>query len=169
MLKDNDSLQNEGKQKSYSAKTNETFSIQKVIRNFFFIREDKGIRDALLNHKENCSPQAVQGMWQAYGQIRAARLTRRGVLCATGIFGTGLYIFQQYLSMQAKELQNREDAFKKTKISYEELVEKFKKTTRENKILAQEFAFADATVKKICPDEKCYQEYIEAKANKPGI
>lgn len=50
------------------------------------------------------SPQAMQGRWQAYGQIRAARITGRCAVLATGVVGTGLWLYQQKISGQARQL-----------------------------------------------------------------
>lgn len=53
------------------------------------------------------SPQAMQGRWQAYGQMRAARIAGRFALLTTGVLGLGLWGFQQMLSWQKRELDEK--------------------------------------------------------------
>lgn len=70
------------------------------------IRGNDDFADTLLNHREKDTVQAVQGMWQAYGQMRAARTLARGAVAATGVGGVGLWIYQQTLSQQRKKIED---------------------------------------------------------------
>jgi len=78
-------------------------------------REETDIKKMLLDyHANECKfpelpgtktpPQAIQGMWQAYGYMRAARTRGRFALFATGIIGTGLMLYRFQLSSQEKEI-----------------------------------------------------------------
>lgn len=73
-----------------------------------------------LNHiqveiKKNASPQEIQGLVQAIGQVRAARIIAMGAIVATGVGGAGLWIFQQVVSQKNKELEQKENELVKAK------------------------------------------------------
>ena len=55
------------------------------IDNKKLLNSKKYFDQALFTHKEYNSPQSVQGMWQAYGQMNAARISGRYTLAATGM------------------------------------------------------------------------------------
>ena len=74
---------------------------------------DHDFKELLFNHEHKNTPQAIQGQWQAYGQMRAARTTGRFAVLTTGIFGLGLWAFQQLVSTQKKELDKQEKEVKK--------------------------------------------------------
>ena len=54
------------------------------------------------------SPNAAQGLWQAIGQIRAAKITGLYTVAATGVLGAGLASYERYLSKRAKEVEEIE-------------------------------------------------------------
>lgn len=72
-----------------------------------------------MSSETSTPPQVLQGMWQAYGQMRAARTTARATIIATGILGAGLFAYQQKLKEKAeektKELEEREKDLLKEK------------------------------------------------------
>lgn len=75
-----------------------------------FRLKTKGNQDfseLLLTHPESNSPQAIQGMWQGYGQMRAARILGRSTIVATGLIGVGLWRYQQELKKEKKILEER--------------------------------------------------------------
>lgn len=69
------------------------------------IQRNVDFAEQLLNPKKELSPQEKQGMWQAYGQMRAARTLARGTVLATGILGTTIWLQQQSLKKQEKTLE----------------------------------------------------------------
>src|SRR5689334_16191980 len=66
---------------------------------------DHDFKNLLFNHPENKSPQAIQGKWQAYGQMRAARTLGRFAVFGTGVAGVMLWIYQQNLTSQSRALR----------------------------------------------------------------
>lgn len=58
--------------------------------------------------KMDASPQEIQGLVQAVGQVRAARITALGAIVATGIGGAGLWIFQQTVSNQKRQADEKD-------------------------------------------------------------
>lgn len=72
-------------------------------------REQQQFYETVLSREADLTkypPQILQGMWQAYGQMRAARTLAGGAIVTTGILGLGLWVFQQSLSRQ-KSLLNQ--------------------------------------------------------------
>lgn len=57
------------------------------------------------NPSAELSPQEKQGMWQAFGQMRAARTLARGTVLATGILGTAVWLQQRALKEKEKKLE----------------------------------------------------------------
>ena len=115
--------------------------------------DENDFKSLLLNHKEALSPQALQGKWQAYGQIRAARITACGAVFATGGLGVGLFFYQKSLSKQEKELDKKEKQFSNSVTNVIEL-------TATNKILEKQLESADLKVKELCNgDQQCYSDY----------
>lgn len=143
--------------------------------------EDNHFVEQLLNHKDTYSPQGAQGMWQAYGSIRAARITARGAVFATGIIGGGLWLYQQTLSEQKREVKLAKkkvhEAEKKLEHSKKELDEKYdalkqqqvhvnkalldaKEAALAVKIMSSQLESADAKIKNLCGrSETCYSDY----------
>lgn len=57
-----------------------------------------------MSSETSAPPQVLQGMWQAYGQMRAARTTARGAILATGLAGAGFFLYQKKLNKLESEL-----------------------------------------------------------------
>lgn len=144
------------------------------------------LKDLLLNEESlklgEKQAQTMQGRWQAYGQMRAARTTGRFAVLTTGVLGFGLWAYQQTLSQQKKEnLLQREEIAEKEK----ELNDKQAKLDSEKKNIGNDLAqlieqandfrniaylykkrlkIADSTVKELCgQNEDCYKNYEHAK------
>jgi hypothetical protein len=66
---------------------------------------EKDFSEILLSHPQRESAQAIQGMWQGYGQMRAARIIGRSTIIATGLIGGGLWRYQQILKTEKNELK----------------------------------------------------------------
>lgn len=120
--------------------------------------EENDFKNILLNHKEASSPQAIQGKWQAYGQMRAARTTMRGTIISTGVLGVGLFFYQKLLSRQEEELNEKEKRFSKSTEAGLEL-------SATANMLGKQLELADLKVKALCKgDVKCYSDYESQKA-----
>lgn len=59
----------------------------------------------LLAHEKQKEAQAVQGMWQAYGQMRAARTIASATLCAGMMAAFGYYFSNYFLDQKKRELE----------------------------------------------------------------
>lgn len=133
--------------------------------------EEHDFKKGLCGHKERNSPQAIQGMWQAYGQMRAARTLARGTIFAGGIFGCGLWVYQQTLSTQKKNIDSKEDELKKAgqdikheRISWwNENIVGNSEITATAKISLRQLEVSRQYVEKICAHSKnkdsCLAEY----------
>lgn len=82
------------------------------------IKESNNLK-FLNGHRESHSPQALQGMWQAYGQVRAARTQAFGAILTAGVLGGMLSLFQQHLSRQAKANEQLKRKLNKRDEEYE--------------------------------------------------
>jgi hypothetical protein len=74
------------------------------------------------------SPQAIQGMWQAYGQMRAARTTAGGAILASGLFAGGVFGYNKYME---RKLKDTEKELENTKEKLRSDTEKLEVTKRE--------------------------------------
>lgn len=144
------------------------------------------LKDLLLNEESlklgEKQAQTMQGRWQAYGQMRAARTTGRFAVLTTGVLGFGLWAYQQTLSQQKKEnlLQREEIAEKEKELNDKQAKLDLEKgkfgpnvTQLANEIkdyrdiaylYKKRLEIADSTVKELCgqnPD--CYKNYEHAK------
>ena len=120
--------------------------------------EENDFKNMLLNHKEASSPQAIQGKWQAYGQMRAARTTARGAIIATGVFGVGLFFYQKMLDQQKEEFNENKRKFLESTTDVIEL-------SATTNIFKKQLESADLKVKELCNgDIKCYSDYESQKA-----
>lgn len=137
-------------------------------------------------------PQAIQGMWQAYGSMHAAKTRGWFGIAATGVIGTGLFLYRLILSDQKKEIKLKQQENKtleeKNKISEIQLKEKEENLQDREKILETEHALTEKIVKeglelsnsymiisnqlecaeqyitKLCGiDEVCKSEYVKLK------
>jgi hypothetical protein len=124
--------------------------------------EENDFRTILLKHAHQSSPQAIQGMWQAYGQMRAARTTAKGAIIATGVLGAGLLLYQKLLSRQEKDLKaQKNDLIKREKMvkDREDISQEFFLSYR---TIAAKFELADGEIKKTYDDKpdkiKAYEE-----------
>ncbi len=133
------------------------------------------IRQSLLridHDKMPQSPQEIQGMWQAYGQIRAARVTARGAVIATGFIGTGLWAYQQKVQQGVKELVKEQETLSEEQGEFAEkrgeLVKKQEEQTKEmlsRYDLHQKFLEAvEKRMQQACKkDKKCWEDYVKEK------
>lgn len=94
-------------------------------------KEQEAFYKSIFEHKEQQSPQAVQGMWQAYGQMRAAKIIGTATVFSVGFAGVILRFYHQFLSRHENELLD-----KKNKILQQE--KELKKQKDENLLQAKE-------------------------------
>lgn len=77
---------------------------------------EKEIKNRL---KENsASPEAVQGMWQAYSGIKAAKIRGRYLLLASGVVSMGIFGYQAYFSKEAKKINDEKAELEAEKIRH---------------------------------------------------
>jgi DNA-directed RNA polymerase subunit M/transcription elongation factor TFIIS len=88
-------------------------------------REHQDFYKIALEHKEKLSPQAIQGMWQAYGQMRAARTIAFGAVVTTGVLGAALWLYQQVLGKKQRDLSKTENELNESKNKFESLKKTF--------------------------------------------
>lgn len=72
------------------------------------MRGSEDFSHILMERSLTDSPQVTQGMWQAYGQMRAARTLARGTIAATGVAGVALWLYQQTLSQQKRTIEEQQ-------------------------------------------------------------
>jgi hypothetical protein len=127
---------------------------------------EEDFKELLLNHKEKLSPQAIQGKWQAYGQMRAGRTTARAVIMATGVGGGLLWIYQQTLSGQIKKIQETAEDVSKERDTRELAGEEHLKIAVSHKMLKSEIDVADDFIKNsLCKgNQNCIEDYENRKA-----
>ncbi len=150
--------------KRYWHQLKETFSVKGEISEFS--RE-------LSSKRPDLSIQAYQGVVQAFGQMRAGKITARGAAIATGILGFGLWVYQQQVRQDEQEAQKTkkqaEEILKDLKIRQQELEREEKETKlleESHSILTGELEGADLFVKEICKDDTiCLQNYSWFKTN----
>lgn len=154
--------------------------------------EENAFKDILLNHPEASSAQALQGKWQAYGQMRAARTVARGAVLTTGVLGAILWIYQRYLSKQAEEIdkitKQKEEVLKKIDIGINEqkglkevidkglqyfssnheyltkVEQELSDTVFSYKVITSKLDVAEAKIKELCGDkQECIKDYNDKK------
>jgi hypothetical protein len=69
------------------------------------------------------SPQAIQGMWQAYGQMRAARITAGGAIVASGVFAGSVFSYNKYMENNLKDTKEELNNTKEELINTKEQLE----------------------------------------------
>lgn len=145
--------------------------------------EEMELRALLLDPKtkETCQPQVLQGMWQAYGQMRSARTRGQFAVLATGIIGLGLFAYRLFLDEKNKELRENQAKLKqkveeaesqKIQIKFQEkaLIERekyladdegnYSKLLEEYKILDAQLKLTHEFVLTVCKDDSnCLSEY----------
>jgi hypothetical protein len=112
------------------------------------------------------APQAIQGRWQAYGQMRAAKTTGGFALFTTGIFGLGLWGYQQTLSRERKELDKSKEGLTEREVTLQKQDEARLALYYSCSALNNQLKVADKTVLEICnsdPDDPRYKAYQSAK------
>lgn len=103
--------------------------------------DENGFKELLINQRElhpgqqiptqhHISPQAMQGRWQAYGQIRAARIAGRSAILATGLFGAAMTIYWTTVKDNASKLADEVE--EKTKIIATKEQELYKRESKFN-------------------------------------
>lgn len=177
-----------------TARVNEEIRLKKMLDEYHSIECQSAVAPAT-----KTPPQAIQGMWQAYGSIHAAKTRGWFGIAATGVIGTGLFLYRLILSDQKKEIKLKQQENKaleeKNKIFEIQLKEKEDNLQDREKILETEHALAEKIVKegrelsnsymiisnqldcaeqyisKLCGgDEVCKSDYVKQKnSTKPLI
>lgn len=111
----------------------------------------------------------LQGMWQAYGQIRAAKTTGRYAVLATGVAGIGLWGYQQMLSRQKVAIEAERDAVKekeallgeqKTLIADQKA--EYERSVKMAAVFERKLAVSHESALQTCHGEqKCINEYLK--------
>ncbi|GEM_PF-6613491 len=119
-------------------------------------------------------PQELQGLWQAYGQVRAAGVTGRFALLATAVAGVGLWGYQQALNRkqqainrQKEELEAKRGALEDEKAVVdqqrrlmEEQQEECRRAVKAAAVRERQFAAANEKVLAACKgDPACLDGY----------
>lgn len=129
--------------------------------------DEHDVKNILLNHKEASSPQALQGKWQAYGQMRAARTLARGSIFATGVIGSITYLYVQSQNKKTIKLKENEAKLKENQAKFKENETKFNesqsevfKALRTATIENKQLLYADKMIKELCNgDNNCLDSY----------
>lgn len=137
-------------------------------------------------------PQAIQGMWQAYGSMHAAKTRGWFGIAATGVIGTELFLYRLILSDQKKEiklkqqennaleeknrisekklkkkeedLQGREKALETEHARAEKIVREERELSSSYIIISNQLDCAERYISKLCgADEMCKSEYVTLK------
>lgn len=140
-------------------------------------------------------PEAIQGMWEAYGTIYAAKTRGWFDIAAAGVIGTGLVLYSLILSDQKKELkiiqeeltrlQEKNKAFEreikeneeqfqvreKSVIKSSDYIRKDVERLREDyKRMEKNMQAADSYISKLCDNnEECLNKYVRIKGKAERI
>lgn len=118
---------------------------------FFRLKIDgHDIKNILLNHKEAASPQALQGKWQAYGQMRAARTITRSSIFATSVVSAVTAIFVSNQSSKTIKLNEREKILLKREETIKDSADYTAEFTLTTEILKKQLLVADSKMKELC-------------------
>lgn len=130
------------------------------------------IRQTELNNiqgeiKKNASPQEIQGVVQAIGQVRAARIIAMGAVLATGVGGAALTLYQKIISRQEKELEKVKKDLEEREYEVRSRMELLDKTQKgfldsasSLNMLEGEIIKADEFVLGLCKDSsECLKTY----------
>lgn len=147
---------------------------------FFGLKiEGTHFKKILLSPNENLSPQAIQGMWQAYGQMRAGRTTMLGTIIASGFVAAGLAYYQRSLSEQAEKLKLIQDEIDKNRLELEERKKEvskreetankvysfFKEVYATNRVTQKRFELANSKISGLLTEEEARMDYTNQLKN----